>query len=137
MSDPKNEKQTRQRAVALRYEEDDKAPKIIATGAGEIARRILELAKQHDVPIKQDDSLVDILGKLDVDLEIPPETYNAVAEILAFLYRTDEKWRKRVEGKSTETSVSNDAQNTVDSDKLELDSFLEVLSEKAAKEPFK
>lgn len=137
MSEHKKDKQTRQRAVALRYEEDDKAPKIIATGAGEIARRILELAKQHDVPIKQDDSLVDILGKLDVDLEIPPETYNAVAEILAFLYRTDEKWRKRVEGKLSNASVDKHALTADEADKLELDSFLEVLSEKAAKEPAK
>jgi len=101
MTNDKKKKNTRQRAIALRYEEDDKAPKIVASGAGEIARRILELAAQNDIPIQHDDSLVDILGKLDVGFEIPPETYRAVAEILAFLYRTDEKWRKRVEAKNS------------------------------------
>ncbi len=99
MSDSSGKKSKRQRAVALRYAEEDKAPKVVASGPGEIARRILELARENDVPIKKDDSLVDILSKLDVGYEIPPETYKAVAEILAFLYRTDEEWKKRVEGK--------------------------------------
>jgi len=85
----------RQRAVALRYGADDRAPKVVASGAGEIARRIIELAEEHHVPIKEDDSLVNILAKLDLGYEIPDETYRAVAEILAFLYRTDEEWRKR------------------------------------------
>ena len=80
--------------MALRYEQGERAPKIIASGAGEIARRIVELAKQNDVPIHRDDSLVELLAKLKIGNEIPPETYRAVAEILAFLYRTDDAWRK-------------------------------------------
>lgn len=87
----------RSHAVALRYAEDDKAPKIVASGAGEIAKRILELAEKHNVPIKQDDALVDILSRLDLGYEIPAETYRAVAEILAFLYRTDLEWKKKRE----------------------------------------
>ncbi len=93
----------RTQAVALQYAQGSRAPKIIATGAGEIARRIIELAEQHDVPIKRDDNLVDILSKLDLGYEIPPETYRAVAEILAFLYRTDAEWRKRKEAEQPET----------------------------------
>ena len=85
----------RKRAVALQYAKEDRAPKIVATGAGEVARRILDLAKQNNIPVRQDDSLVSILSKLDIGYEIPPETYRIVAEILAFLYRTDEEWRKR------------------------------------------
>lgn len=88
-------KDTRQKAVALRYESGERAPKVVASGAGEVARRIIELAEQHGVPIQQNDSLVEILSKLNINYEIPPETYQAVAEILAFLYRTDEAWRKR------------------------------------------
>ncbi|MCB0359608.1 MAG: EscU/YscU/HrcU family type III secretion system export apparatus switch protein [Bdellovibrionales bacterium] len=88
-------KSGRQRAVALRYAEGDRAPKVVAAGAGEIAKRILELAREHDVPIRQDDTLVDILSKLDIGYEIPAETYRAVAEILAFLYRTDAEWREK------------------------------------------
>lgn len=91
----------RARAVALSYENGDRAPRIVATGAGEIARRILELAAEHNVPIRRDDSLVDILAKLDLGYEIPPETYRAVAEILAFLYRTDDAWRRRKEAQTT------------------------------------
>jgi len=87
----------RNHAVALRYAEDDKAPRIVASGAGEIAKRILELAEKHNVPIKEDDALVDILSRLDLGYEIPAETYRAVAEILAFLYRTDLEWKKKRE----------------------------------------
>jgi flagellar biosynthesis protein len=67
----------------------------VATGAGEIAKRILELAKASDIPIRKDDGLTEILCRLDVGFEIPPETYRAVAEILAFLYRCDENWRQK------------------------------------------
>ena len=87
----------RQKAVALRYAEGSRAPTVVASGAGEIAKRILNLAKEHNVPIKRDDTLVEILSRLDIGFEIPPETYRAVAEILAFLYRTDEAWRKKKE----------------------------------------
>src|SRR5689334_8160044 len=97
----------RHQAVALQYAQGSKAPKIIATGAGEIARRILELAEQHNVPVKRDDALVDILSKLDLGYEIPPETYRAVAEILAFLYRTDAEWRKRKESEVPEVFKPN------------------------------
>lgn len=87
----------RQRAIALKYDEGDQAPWIVACGAGEIARQILRLAEQNKVPIQRNDTLVDVLGKLDVGYEIPPETYRIVAEILAFLYRTDSEWRRRKE----------------------------------------
>lgn len=86
----------RDKAVALRYEKGERAPKVVATGAGEIARRIIALAEQSDVPIYRDDTLIEILGKLSVGYEIPPEAYGAVAEILAFLYRTDEAWKKKL-----------------------------------------
>ena len=85
----------RSRAVALRYTDGDRSPTVVATGAGQIAKRILELAKEHGVPIREDEGLVDILSKLDLGFEIPPETYRAVAEILAFLYRTDESFRQK------------------------------------------
>ena len=87
-------KYKRKKAIALRYSKDERAPKVVASGAGEIARRIIELANQNNVPIRKDDSLTDILSQLDVGYEIPPETYQAVAEILAFLYRADEEWRR-------------------------------------------
>jgi flagellar biosynthesis protein len=91
----KKSEDKRLKAVALHYADGERAPHIVATGVGEIARRILELAHEHQIPVKEDSQLVEILSKLDLGYEIPPETYRAVAEILAFLYRTDEAWRKR------------------------------------------
>jgi len=78
----------RKKAAALRYDaKKDAAPKVIAKGSGKIAERILQLAKEHNVPIKDDPQLVEVLSTLDLYQEIPPELYRAVAEILAFVYR--------------------------------------------------
>jgi flagellar biosynthesis protein len=75
-------------AVALRYQPgEDPAPKLTAKGRGRIAERILELARQHNIPIRQDRNLVQVLSLLKLDEEIPPSVYRAVAEILAFVYR--------------------------------------------------
>jgi flagellar biosynthesis protein len=78
----------RRQAVALRYEPPrDKAPVVIAKGQGFIADRILELARENNIPIHEDRALVQTLSLLDLDQQIPPDAYKAVAEILAFLYR--------------------------------------------------
>lgn len=75
-------------AVALRYEPNkDRAPKIAGKGRGLLADKILELARQHKIPIRQDKNLIQILSRLDLNQEVPPEVYKAVAEILAFIYR--------------------------------------------------
>lgn len=80
------------KAVALKYERyKDNAPKIIAKGKGEIAKKIIEVAKEHGVYIKEDPSLVEVLSTIDIDQEIPPQLYKAVAEILAFVYRVKQK----------------------------------------------
>lgn len=100
-------KHKRQHAVALRYADGDRAPKILASGAGEIAKRIIRLAEDNNIPVSRDDSLVDILSKLDVGYEIPAETYRAVAEILAFLYRTDEEWREKKAKEHSEFRLEN------------------------------
>jgi flagellar biosynthesis protein len=82
----------RRRAAALKYNPPkDSAPKIVAKGSGKIADRILELAKQHNVPLKEDPQLIEILSSLDLYQEIPPELYKAVAEILAFVYKMTKK----------------------------------------------
>ena len=75
-------------AVALRYQPTkDRAPKLVAKGRGYLADKILELARQHDIAVRQDRNLLQILSRLDLNEEIPPEVYKAVAEILAFVYR--------------------------------------------------
>jgi flagellar biosynthesis protein len=74
-------------AVALRYDPDqDAAPRVVAQGRGAIADKIVELARNHGVAIREDRALVSVLSKLDLDREIPPQLYAAVAAILAFLY---------------------------------------------------
>jgi flagellar biosynthesis protein len=81
-------------AAALKYDQEkDKAPKITAKGKGLIAEKIIELARENGIPIKEDPSLVQILCKLDIDEEIPVELYRAVAELLAFVYSVNERHR--------------------------------------------
>lgn len=76
------------KAIALSYKPPkDAAPVIVAKGAGEIAERIIALAREHNIPLKEDRQLVEILSALDVQQEIPPDLYKAVAEILAWVYR--------------------------------------------------
>jgi flagellar biosynthesis protein len=77
-----------QRATALKYNsQTDSAPVVKAKGMGIIADRIIEIAKENNIPIKEDPDLVELLMQIDVDKEIPPELYKVVAEILAFVYR--------------------------------------------------
>ena len=75
------------KAVALRYKRgEDRAPKVVAKGAGSLAEKIIEIAKKHNIPIEENPSLADALFRLELDQEIPPELYMAVAEVLAFVY---------------------------------------------------
>ena len=87
--------QARNRAVALSYDvAKQPAPMVSASGQGIVAERILELAKEHGIPIRKDPDMVELLAQLDVGQIIPPELYAVVAEVLAFVYR--------VKGKSLE-----------------------------------
>jgi len=76
------------KSVALKYnKEKDAAPKISAKGRGVIAEKIIETARAHNVPLYEDKNLVQVLEALELETEIPPELYRAVAEVLAFIYR--------------------------------------------------
>ena len=82
-------------AAALKYDpQKDAAPVVTAKGRGTIAEKIISIAKKNGIPIKEDPSLVQILSKLEVDEQIPPVLYKAVAEILAFVYSLNEKRRE-------------------------------------------
>jgi flagellar biosynthesis protein len=81
----------RRRATALRYTDGSDAPEVVATGAGEIAKRILAAAEEAGVPVRTDPALVEALSKLDVGQAIPPELYIAVAEALVWAYGLDAK----------------------------------------------
>jgi flagellar biosynthesis protein len=80
------------KAVALKYDkEKDAAPRITAKGQGYVAEKIVETARAHNVPLHEDKNLVQVLEALDLETEIPPELYRAVAEVLAFIYRLNGK----------------------------------------------
>jgi flagellar biosynthesis protein len=80
------------KAVALKYDQKkDGAPRVIAKGRGDIAEKIIAVAREHNVPLYEDKNLTQILEALDLETEIPAELYRAVAEVLAFIYRLNGK----------------------------------------------
>lgn len=84
-------------AVAVAYEPGDKAPKILATGKGEVAEKIIEKAKENDVPLYKDNKLADTLSRLKIGDTIPPELYDVVAEILVFVDDMD-RLKAKIDG---------------------------------------
>ena len=83
------------KAVALKYQEDgNSAPKVVAKGKGAIADKIMEKAKEFDVPIFQNKALADSLLDLDLDEQIPPNLYKAVAEVFVWLMKSEKKAQK-------------------------------------------
>ena len=89
MASDRDRKQKVKQAVALEYDPADSAPKVIAMGRGALADKIIEQAKQADVPIHKDDKLANTLSKLQIGEMIPPELYEVVAEILMFVDSMD------------------------------------------------
>lgn len=73
-------------AVALRYDGAG-APRVTAKGRGEAAERILTLAREHRIPIREDPDLAALLSTVELGDEVPPALYRAVAEVIAFAYR--------------------------------------------------
>jgi len=85
-------KKSQKKAAALKYEHGkDSVPKLIAKGRGKVAEKIIEIARAHDIPVEEEQELVEFLSMLDLYQEIPPEMYIAVAEILAFVYSLNKK----------------------------------------------
>jgi len=85
---PRDKEMPPSRAMALGYEKSKQgAPSVRAKGRGEVAQRILELASKNEIPIRREPDLLRLLEPLELGEEIPFEAYQAVAEILAFLYR--------------------------------------------------
>lgn len=80
------------KAVALKYQEDGQsAPKVVAKGKGQIAEKIMQKAKEFDVPIFQNRALAESLLNLDLDEQIPPNLYKAVAEVFVWLMKSEKK----------------------------------------------
>lgn len=81
-------------AIALEYDPKEEAPRVIASGRGVLAERIIERAKESKIPVHQDDKLANTLSRLDIGEMIPPELYEVVAEILVFVDAMDKIKRK-------------------------------------------
>jgi|WetSurMetagenome_2_1015567.scaffolds.fasta_scaffold117177_2 flagellar biosynthesis protein len=89
--DDKNKAQPKT-VVALGYDpEKDKAPRILASGRGHVAEQILAIAKQHQLPIREDPILAEALSQVDLNQVVPAELYAVVAEVFAFVYRLKQK----------------------------------------------
>ncbi len=85
-------KENDKKAAALSYDQSvDPSPKVTALGKGLTADQIIKTAKEHNVPILEDPSLVELLGNLTINETIPNELYEAVAEVFAFIYQMDRK----------------------------------------------
>jgi flagellar biosynthesis protein len=86
-------------AVALTYNTDESpVPVVSAKGRGHVAEAIIALAKEHGIEVREDSDLAMLLSKLDIDMPIPLEAYAAVAEILAYVYKVNDKARRKHEG---------------------------------------
>lgn len=79
----------RKQAIALEYDPNEDAPRVIASGKGALAERIIERAKEAKIPVHQDDKLSNTLSRLDIGEMIPPQLYEVVAEILVFVDAMD------------------------------------------------
>lgn len=80
------------KAVALAYDDKvDTEPRVVAKGKGNIAQNIIEEAQSHNIPIKEDNALVELLGELHINESIPEDLYRVVAEIFAFIYKVDQE----------------------------------------------
>ncbi len=85
------ERERVRKAVALRYNsEEDKAPRVVASGRGAIADKIITAAREAGIPVHRDLHLAEMLAGIDVGSEIPVELYQMVAEILVFIYSLDQ-----------------------------------------------
>ncbi|MCI7595517.1 MAG: EscU/YscU/HrcU family type III secretion system export apparatus switch protein [Lachnospiraceae bacterium] len=95
-------KEKLKQAIALEYDPNEDAPKVVASGRGILAEKIINRAREAEIPIHQDDRLADTLSRLDIGEMIPPELYEVVAEILVFVDAMDKIRSKGLDGKGTQ-----------------------------------
>lgn len=85
------------KAIAIVYNENDStAPKVIAGGKGHIAERIIATAREAGIHIQEDANLVELLAQVEIGTEIPTELYQTVAEVLAFVYQMNERFKEKI-----------------------------------------
>lgn len=95
MSEQKNKK--RKRAIALKYDKSDIAPKVIAKGSGYVAENIIKKGHGENIQVYEDEKLTNELMNLDLGQEIPEGLYTAVAEVLGFIYNLDKEKGEKIE----------------------------------------
>ena len=89
-----------QEAVAIRYDRDrENAPRVVAKGKGFVAEQLLMIARRHAVPVYQNQTVTQLLMAVELDREIPPELYQAVANVLAYVYRMDGRAAERMKAR--------------------------------------
>lgn len=88
----------KKQAVALIYDtkSSGRAPRVAASGKGIVAEKIIETAREAGIHIHEDPNLIELLAKVPVGEEIPVELYQTVAEVLAFVYRVNEKFKHKL-----------------------------------------
>ncbi|MBW6488305.1 EscU/YscU/HrcU family type III secretion system export apparatus switch protein [Sulfurimonas sp.] len=80
------------KAAALRYDKDrENAPRVVAKGEGRSAENIIKIAELHNLPIRKDEDLIELLSKVELDKEVPEALYRAVAEVFSFIYKVSKK----------------------------------------------
>ncbi len=80
------------KAAALKYDRSkDRAPKVVAKGKGKSAENIIKIAELHNLPIKKDEDLIELLSKVELNKEVPEKLYRAVAEVFSFIYKVTNK----------------------------------------------
>lgn len=85
------------KAIAILYNENESAaPKVVAGGKGLIAEKIIATAREAGIHIQEDANLVELLSKIQIGEEIPTELYQTVAEVLAFVYQINEKFKNKM-----------------------------------------
>ena len=87
-----NDEKKQDKAIALKYQRDrDNAPRVLASGRGNTAQKIIDIAREHGIYIHDDPDLVEVLSQLDLNDEIPTELYVVISELLAFVYGLNKK----------------------------------------------
>lgn len=85
------------KAIAILYNENESAaPKVVASGKGLMAEKIIATAREAGIHIQEDANLVELLAKVPIGSEIPTELYQTVAEVLAFVYQINEKFKNKI-----------------------------------------
>jgi flagellar biosynthesis protein len=90
---------TRKKAAALKYDKNYENPIVTAIGFGSIADIIIDKANKNDVPVVENNELVESLSQLEIGQSIPPELYETVAKIIAFVYNLNETYKNKIDGK--------------------------------------